>query len=97
MWPNCRGNGFAGKRGIRQGRAVIEYLKAKFVVRELVRQQQGVVVAEGVESSHGVGVVRESFVAGNMTLHRPGLAAVERFVETLQVVVPVVRQNSARP
>src|SRR5438132_279180 len=87
MWPNSRGDGFAGKRGIRQRRAVIEHLKAKFVIRELIRQQHGVVVAEGVESTHRVRIVGETFVTGNMTLHRPSFAAVERFVKALQVVV----------
>src|SRR5712692_7053792 len=45
------------------------------------------VVAEGIESSHWIGVVGKPFVTGNMTLNRPGLAAVERFIEAEQVVV----------
>src|SRR5713101_5121771 len=45
------------------------------------------VVSECVESADRIGVVGESLVTGNMTLHRPGLAAVERFIETQQVVI----------
>ena len=45
------------------------------------------VVAECVECPHRIRVIGEAFVAGNMTLYGPGFAPVERFVETLQVVV----------
>src|SRR5260370_13140828 len=84
---NGCGDGLARKRRIRQGRAVIENLKPGFVIGKLVREKQGVIVTESVKSSHWVSVIGKAFVAGNMTLYWPGLAAVERLVETLQVVV----------
>src|SRR5882762_5479690 len=47
------------------------------------------VVSECVESSDRISVVGEPLVTGNMTLHRPALAAVERFIEAYQVVIPL--------
>src|SRR6266852_5479770 len=62
MWTNGRRDGLARQRWVRQRRTIIEYLSAKFVIGELVRQKQGVVVTECVELSHWVRIVGEPFV-----------------------------------
>src|SRR5438132_1076376 len=55
------------------------------VVEELVRQVELVVVAETVERTDRVGVVRPAFEAGDVPLDAPRRAAVERLVEAEQV------------
>ena len=65
----------AGKGGIHV-RGQEEVLAARDV-RELVGEHDGVEVPPRIERPDGIRVVRPGFVAGNVTLLRPGGAAVE--------------------
>ena len=68
-------------------RPVVVVVPAGLTVIELVGQDHGVEVAPRVERPDRVRVVGPSLVAGDVALHRPGRAAVERLIEAEQVVV----------
>src|SRR5712692_1974944 len=71
------------------GAANAEVMRAVGVVVELIAEHELVVVAVAIERADRVGVVGPTLIAGNMALRGPGLAAIERFVKTEQVVVPL--------
>src|SRR2546429_1022153 len=62
-------------------------------VRGLVREDQGVVISIGVKGADRVGVVAEPLVAGDVTLDRPGLAAVPGLIEAKYVVIALGTGN----
>ena len=68
-------------------RPVVVLVGPELVVVELVRQDKRGEVAPRVERADRIRVVGPAFVARDVTLDRPRLAAVERLVEPEQVVV----------
>src|SRR6202030_4513133 len=65
----------------------LEVVTAGARVIELVGQDQRVIVAKGVESPDGIRIVRPALVAGDVSLDRPGLAAIPGLVEAEKMVV----------
>ena len=89
MWTYRDGNDLGRHNRVRLLRgAHREIVRAILVVEELVGQDELVVVPIAVEGSNRVGVVGPAFIARDVSLDRPGLAAIKGLVEPQQVIVP---------
>src|SRR5258708_19275545 len=94
MWPHRHPDDLSRLAWIRfLGSPDIEVMRAIAVVEELVGQNEFVVISEAVECANRIGIVGPALIARDMTLDRPGLAAIERLVEAEQMVVALRTDN----
>src|SRR5205085_634100 len=88
LWAYRNGDDLGWNNRVRLlGRADRNVVRAILVVEKLVSQDELIVVPIAIEGADRVGVIGPTFIPWDMPLGRPCLAAVDRLVESQQMVV----------